>query len=84
MGHLMLLAVCPKAPQSLHLTCGQRKGRVSQQKAQAALKVPSKDRQGSLKTDWVEETEKQVALYVEGISRSEAPANSQCWRETLG
>lgn len=62
MGHLMLLAVCPKAPQSLHLTCGQRKGRVSQQKAQAAFKIHSMDRLGQLNTDCVEETEEQAAL----------------------
>ena len=44
MGHLRLLAVCPKAPQSLHFTCGWRKTRsVSQQKPQAGGQRECKD-----------------------------------------
>ena len=45
MGHLRLLAVCPKAPQSLHFTCGWRRTRsVSHQKPQAGGQRECKDR----------------------------------------
>lgn len=40
MGHLRLLAWCPKAPQSLHFTCGGRRTwSPRQEKSQAAFKV---------------------------------------------
>ena len=36
MGHLVLLLLCPKAPQSLHFTCGwRRKWSLSQRESQA-------------------------------------------------
>lgn len=51
MGHLVLDALCPKAPQSLHLSCGpRRRGSVNQHQSQSNCKGHDKDTLGEQRT----------------------------------
>ena len=45
MGHVTILSLCPKAPQSLHFTCGwSRRCSLSQQKSHAHFNIEYKDK----------------------------------------
>lgn len=63
MGHRTLLALCPKAPQSLHFTCGWRRKRSgSQQKSWARVQRQCKDRRREANMDSGERTEAHGSL----------------------